>query len=594
MEHRIKTYFITLLLVAHTLWANASETNTTQNIVSTYLLELRGVKAIEKTAVYDALGASYSSKFMFWKKNVPTLQTKLITIAPASLRAFYDSEGFYDANFTIEANETTVEIVVNENEPVVLEEINITSDYDISPFVLFKKGDIFRAKDFIQSKSKIVKSLLNNGYCSYDFNPKAYVDLDKKIVKVHYTLIKGGVCSFGNVTVRGSECVSNEIIKSRVRAKEGERFNRELVNQTSDALYGLNAFDSVLIGVDRKFYNVVPVDIIVKPKSKPYQFEAGLGYDSYVGSRVHSSLTKYNFGGDAQSLSLSLAWSQLEQLAIMKFYRPVLLNLYGYYMGVGSELGYSNLEYDGFQEEKRFFRGYLDHQTHKMNLKLGLALETINITAVDNLDPDDSLAFAVNEGNFILTYPYIDFLYDGRDSKLNPKYGYYLRFYGELGYSDEESSAYHKMLLEGRLIYTFGELTLATVMIAGVVDEDQEDSLPESKYFFAGGSFSNRAYGFRELGVIVSPTEDTIYGASTWGNLSLEADYPIVGELYGAIFTDNTMLTETSYNFEGEIITSVGTGVRYMTPIGPFKLDVGFNVADFNQYGISFQIGQSF
>ena len=127
-----------------------------------------------------------------------------------------------------------------------------------------------------------------------------------------------------------------------------------------------------------------------------------------------------------------------------------------------------------------------------------------------------------------------------------------------------------------------------------MVDEDTKNSLPESKYFFAGGSFSNRAYGFRELGVITSPSEFTINGAATWANLSLEADYPIWGDLYGAIFTDNTMLTEDAYDFTGDILTSAGLGVRYMTPIGPFKLDIGMNVADTSQYGVSFQIGQSF
>ena len=59
-------------------------------------------------------------------------------------------------------------------------------------------------------------------------------------------------------------------------------------------------------------------------------------------------------------------------------------------------------------------------------------------------------------------------------------------------------------------------------------------------------------------------------------------------------FTDNTMLTDQSYNFKGEIISSAGFGVRYLTPIGPLKLDVGFNVEDPAQYGIAFQIGQSF
>ncbi|MDQ7046641.1 MAG: BamA/TamA family outer membrane protein [Sulfurovum sp.] len=191
-------------------------------------------------------------------------------------------------------------------------------------------------------------------------------------------------------------------------------------------------------------------------------------------------------------------------------------------------------------------------------------------------------------------YPYVDFVYDARDSKLNPKYGYYISAYLETGFSDEASSVYYKALLEGRFIHTVGNLTLAAVGKAGVVDEEVSESLPESKYFFAGGAFSNRAYGFRELGVILSSTEDSIYGASTWANLTLEADYPIWGDLYGAVFTDNTMLTEDSYDFTGEIISSAGVGVRYMTPIGPFKLDVGMNVADTSQYGISFQIGQSF
>ena len=129
---------------------------------------------------------------------------------------------------------------------------------------------------------------------------------------------------------------------------------------------------------------------------------------------------------------------------------------------------------------------------------------------------------------------------------------------------------------------------------AGTLDIDGNNGLPASKFFFGGGSYSNRAYGFNELGFILSPTEDTDFGASTMANFSFEADYPIVGNLYGAVFTDNTMLTGISYNFKGEIISSAGLGVRYLTPIGPFKLDVGFNLADRSQYGISFQIGQSF
>jgi len=587
--------FVLLLLSSTSLCASLFGDDKKEIVLPTHIIHIHGEEYFDESEMYDALGVDHKSMFQFWKDDISRIKDKLLPTLHASLRAFYDSEGFYDANFTIKETNTTVTVNITENEPVRVRDINISSDYNISSLVLCEKNEIFQAKKFISVKSKIAAQLLKDGYCSYELDSKAYVDLDKHIVDLHYTLKKGGVCTFGKVTVSGLETIDEDVVKSRVRAEEGERFSTQLVKDTSDALYGLQSFDSVLIGVDRKFYNVVPVDITVKEMEKPYHFEAGAGFDTYVGARVHTSITKHNFLGDAQKLKLQLAWSNLEQLAILSFYRPVLFNISDYYVGIGAKLGYTNLEYGGFQEEKAFFRTYLEHETKRTKLRVGIAFETINITALDNLKLGEELKIAVNEGEFILTYPYVDFTYDARDSKLNPKYGYYLSAYIETGLSDdEESSIYYKALLEGRFIHTFGDLTLATVGKVGVVDEETRQSLPESKYFFAGGSFSNRAYGFRELGVIISSTEDTIYGAATWANLTLEADYPIWGDVYGAVFTDNTMLTADAYDFSGEIITSAGVGVRYMTPIGPFKLDVGMNVADPSQYGISFQIGQSF
>lgn len=586
MQHKFK--FFILLCMFTTLFAE-------DIVLPTHEIYFTGQEHFEEADMQDALGVTVPSFFQFWKDDTPRIKDKLLPTLEPSLKSFYDSEGFYDANFTIKETNTTIFIAISENQPVKIRDINISSDYDISSLVTFEKEEIFQAKKFIAIKGHIIASLLKDGYCSYDLDSKAYVDLEKHSVDLQYTLTKGGVCTFGNVTIKGNESIDNDVIRSRVRAEKGARFSTELVRDTSDALYGLRAFDSVLIGVDRKFYNVIPVDITVQEMGKPYQFEAGVGFDTYVGPRVHSSLTKHNFLGDAQELKLQLAWSKLEQLAILSFYRPVLFKISDYYIGIGGRLGYSNLEFDGFKEEKTFIRGYLDYQTKRTNLRAGWAFENIDIKALDNLRPGDDPQFAVNEGTFLLTYPYVDFTYDARNSKLNPTSGYYIHAYGELGLSDaEDGSAYYKTLLEGRLIHSFGNLTLAAVGIVGVVDEESENSLPESKYFFAGGSFSNRAYGFRELGVILSPSEDTINGASTWANLSFEADYPVWGDLYGAVFTDNTMLTDTAYDFKGDVITSAGVGVRYMTPIGPFKLDVGMNVNDPSQYGVSFQIGQSF
>ncbi len=583
MQNKFKLFIALFLFIS--LYAD-------EIVLPTHEIHFFGQKHFDESDLQDALGVDTKRFFEFWKDGTPRLKDKLIPTLGASLKSFYESEGFYDLNFTIKESNTSITVTISENEPVKIRDINISSNYKISSLVTLKKGAIFRAKEFISIKNEIIKRLLKKGYCSYDLDTKAYVDLDKHIVDIRYKLDKGGVCTFGKLTTSGLKTIDEEVVRSRVVAAEGERFITDLISETIDRLYGLSAFDSVHINADRKFYNVVPVDIEFIEMEKPYHLEAGAGYDTYVGARIQGEISKNNFLGNAQQLKFQASLSQREQLGILSYFKPAFLNIMEYNIDLGSSLGYSNLEFEGFREKKAFAKLFLEHEWLKFRLRAGVALENIEITALDNVQ---TLQQAFREGTFKLFYPYVDFVYDARDSKLNPKYGYYLAAYTEFGLSHEEdASVYYKSLFEGRIIHTFSNLTLAAVGKVGIVDAESEQGLPESKYFFGGGSFSNRAYGFREIGVIISPTEYTINGAATMANLSLEADYPVWGDVYGAIFTDNTMLTEESYDFTGEIISSAGVGVRYMTPIGPFKMDVGFNVNDPSQYGVLFQIGQSF
>lgn len=563
----------------------------------THEIVFLGQAYFEASDLQKALGVDTTNFLLFWKDDTPRIKDKLLPSLKEAVISFYRSEGFYDTEVKMTVTDTKVTVNINENEPVKVSTIEISSDYDLKDFVRFKKGEIFRAKPFTSTKTNIVSEMLKEGYCSHELDTKAYVDLEKHTVALKYVLKKGGVCTFGKLTITGLETVGEDVVISRVRALEGKRFSTERVQETSNKLYELGAFDSVLINVERKFYNVIPVDISIKEISKPYHLEAGAGYDTYVGARVHGEITKYNFLGDAQKLKLRAQWSAREQALILSYFKPAVFSLFDYNIDFGARGGYSNLEFDGFQEEKTFAQGYFQHEDGRLLLQVGMTGENIVITKVDNLSEDEKLGQAINEGTFNLAYPYVNFVYDARDSKLNPKKGFYLAAYAEFGAAkeDDDTAAYLKSLVEARIIHTFSNLTLAAVGKVGVVDDaDTLNGLPESKYFFAGGVFSNRAYGYREIGVITSPTEDTINGASSWFNLSLEADYPVWGDLYGALFTDNTMLTDEAYNFDGDVISTAGLGIRYMTPLGPFKLDVGANVQDPSIYAISFQIGQSF
>ena len=601
MYHKILGIFLLSLTL---LWSESNETKKTDYSLFSSEKEIElpshkiqfvivGEKHLDESDLQNAMGVDVKSKFEFWKEYNPVIPDKLIPTLQDSLRSYLDSEGYYDATYTIETTKTDVIVTIKEDEAVKIHDINITSDYDISELVTFEKDEIFTAKKFISIKGKIVEAMMKEGYCSYDLDSKAYVDLDKHEADLKYVLKKGGVCTFGKISVKGTETVRDEVIISRVRAREGQRFSTERIQESYDALYALDAFDVVAVKYDRKFYNVVPIDIAVSDVTKPWYFLGGVGYDTNVGARVQTEIVRKNFMGNAKKLRVRLQYSMIEQLAEVSIFTPALFGFSDYYFDLFSKVGYSNLEYTGFMEEKAYAQAFLTYTNEQLELNAGFALENINISLLNDYD-EEKLTNAIEPGTFFLAYPFLRFVLDERDSKLNPKYGYYVSGAVEYGIPyDADASEYLKYYLEGRAIYTFSSLTLAAVAKAGIVDQRQ-NHIPESKLFFAGGAYSNRAYGYKRVGVIFSPTRYGIDGALTMANLSLEADHPIVGDIYGAVFTDNTMLTINSYDFTGPILSSAGVGVRYMTPIGPIKVDVAANVQDVSQYGIQFQIGQSF
>jgi translocation and assembly module TamA len=556
-------------------------------VIPTHEIRFTGQKNIDEKDLQKAMGVDTKNIFQFWKEDKPSIDDKLLPTLEESLRNFYDSEGFYDARFSIKTSKTDVTVSIDANEPVKIHDINISSDYDISDLITFEKGKVFRSKEFVSVKNKIIQKLLKEGYCSYDLDSKAYVDLDTHEVSVLFSLKKGGVCTFGKVTVNGLETIDDSVVISRVRAREGERFSTERIAESYEALYDLEAFDSVLVNYDRKFYNVVPIDIVGSEVTKPWYLKFGAIYDTDVGVRLSAEVIRTNFMGNAKQIGLHLAYSSIEELAEVNYFVPALFNISDYYIDMTSKVGYREFRYSGFEEEKGFAQASLDYNDEKLSVKAGFAVENISISLFD----DYAWIQEVEEGTFLLAGPFLGFSYDARDSKLDPKYGYYIE--GMVEYAlpyDDEASSYLKYTLEGRAIYTF---SLSAVAKAGSVDQIQND-VPESKLFFAGGVYSNRAYGYKRIGVILSPTSYGIAGGSTMANLSLEANYPIWEDLYGAVFTDNTMLTNELFDFTGDILSSAGVGVRYKTPIGPLKIDIGMNVQDTSQYGIHFQIGQSF
>jgi len=588
----MRVWVVVLVLLSTYVWGGSDERGVAQQ---SERIVIRGNTQIPSSQYLNALGVKQKPWYQYWNRGNNRIPNKIIPKIADTLKDYLDSRGFYDARISIKHKKDLVVVNISENRPVLISSVVVDSDFDIAAIKKLVKGDRFEAATFVAVKKKTKRELMKEGYCRYNLDAKAYVDLLKHTASIRYKLKKGKLCRFGKTKILTKpKDISEGVIRSRIRYREGDVFNIEKINETYEAFNALEAFGDASVAPQEsdqedqelQLGSVVPMEIALAPRRTFNVFKGGVGYDSVSGMRLLVDYERLNLMGSARKFTSKIELSKQTQSAGATFFSPALLAFGGRYLDFYADADIAHKIFDKYSVNAASWKTKLIFGQDDIQTAIGIGAEAIDIR--DITDP------TIAGGKFLLMYPFVKFVYDGRDSKINPKNGYYFSSYSEFGMNYKAgASRYYKFLMEGRAIRTFGDMTLAAVGKFGAIDE-LSGKLPVYKLFYAGGAYSNRAYGDHEIGYITSPIASSPTGGKTWLNLSVEASYPIYEALYGAVFWDSTMLSKKTYDFQTPRFDTVGAGLRYETPIGPIKVDVGLNIHDRHQYGISFQMGQSF
>jgi outer membrane protein insertion porin family len=109
-----------------------------------------------------------------------------------------------------------------------------------------------------------------------------------------------------------------------------------------------------------------------------------------------------------------------------------------------------------------------------------------------------------------------------------------------------------------------------------IVDVVQE--VPASERFFAGGDTTVRGFVLDQLGTPETIDQDGFpIGGNGLSVFNAELRVPVRGGLGAVGFLDagNVFARATDINL-GELRSAVGVGIRYQSPVGPIRVDVGF------------------
>lgn len=163
---------------------------------------------------------------------------------------------------------------------------------------------------------------------------------------------------------------------------------------------------------------------------------------------------------------------------------------------------------------------------------------------------------------------------------------------------DQDGSSGARLFGDVRSFLSFGQkdrLTLAGRAQIGSVAGASITEVPADMLFYSGGAGTVRGQRFQSLGVDLAPGV-TVGGRSFFG-FSGELRGGINDRVQAVVFADSGYVGEEALGTgKGKWHGGAGLGARYLTPVGPIRVDVGTPLDDDagREFEIYIGIGQAF
>ena len=511
-----------------------------------------------------------------WKHD-PVFDESQIDGFVKNIITYAKSMGYYHVKVFKKTTGDTIILSIQKNDPIKIVSIQLAPEF--KRFALFKKGHRFRTTDFTQTKKKITRYLEEHGYPTYKMNARAEVDLDLYQVSIKIKIDKGEKRYFGQTDVNNSSKIDQALITKQIVYEEDELYNVLKLEESYDNIYRLGVFSRIQIQPDfnQSQEGKTPIDIYLQ-EGKTKEVISRLGYDTQDGARGAVDYIDHNFFGDLREFKVGFKVSERGYRAHTGFFDPSILDLplLGR-LNFRNEVDYHDWKFDGYDEALLMERATIGVELFRLDHFFGFQLEHNKISS------DNALLLS---GSYLINSLFYKIVVDERDNPMDAKNGYYLSFYAEKAMKQLGSDIdYLKLLAEGRYIKEFDPMVWAFKVRIGNLSQPT----PLFKHFFAGGAMSNRGYEYRDVGIHV---DGDAIGGVTMIDGSLESRYYLTENFAVVAFMDATTLSQEVENFSQKWYRSYGTGVRYLSIIGPLRFDIGFQ--EDGDFAIHLGIGQVF
>jgi outer membrane protein assembly complex protein YaeT len=396
------------------------------------------------------------------------------------------------------------------------------------------------------------------------------------------------------VAIQGAENVTVKAIRRRLTFQPGQIYSPTGLTDSQAAIYDLGMFRTVTHRSLNLEATDAPLDIEFEVSERmPRSFEIGLGLSTVEQFRLQAKWTFRNVFGGAEHLSLAGKISSPGLAFETRFHLPHFVTRRARFtqtVFVDSQkeistdpLGLTDriLEIDDAQPAFDVLRyggeSRVDHQfTKAFGGSAGIEL---SVNAFSNVDPDAirGLDPEVARDHFLFTQ-FAELTWNTSNSAINATRGFIALLRTEHSATGLLSEFdFVKASIEGRhYLPLWRRVTFAARLKLGFLQlYGDSEVAPFNVRFFAGGPGSIRGFAVNRVGPL---TDGNVpLGGRSLIEGSAELRFPFIGDLGGVLFVDFGQVFESSLVYHlDQLRYAVGPGIRYDTPIGPLRFDVGF------------------
>jgi translocation and assembly module TamA len=597
-------------------------------------IEIIGAKALSEGDIKDKILTTETGWWPFATKHhydPADWQTDLRRI-----ERLYETHGYYSAKVVRDEvivkgdKRVDLKVWVEENQPVKVAALDIggldalppaeakkvTADLPVAP------GKVFVEESWSDTKGAINGRLRALGHAEAKVEGQALVDVGTQTAKLKVQAAPGPRYHFGDINVKAppDSKVDPAWIAEQVRLAVGwdRPYSDAALDEAQKRVFGMNVFASARVTVVNPDPMAQRISLLADVREGPMhtlRLGGGGGIDQVrQEARAVAEWTNRNFHGGLRRLQTRamLGWAFLPDVfSVLRDDDGVARQGAIYKIGADLEqprlFGRPSLKGKALVESERTLEQTYDAigartlvgvnwQPHStLTLFPSYNLMVNHLTGPSNASLASApLTLGCDENPCFVWLSYLEQVItrDTRDNQLEPRRGHYLSLSlqegggplgGDFSYLRilPEARGYVSLGKDDRFTFA-GRLRLGALLTASGRPEDSA----VTTRFYAGGSLSMRGFGIRRLSplLLVRTTTGALVALPIGGNGIIEGSSPPppphADAVLMATFVDFGSVTRDRFplNEIGRMSWAVGLGFRFLTPVGPLRVDLAFRL----------------